>query len=144
MEHWGITLSGVWRGALDCCAKKALHPLWTVSWLLHSWITYLATDKSCNRKTRDRPALFSRFIQIVRVPRRVPKPVQSSGRDNPHYEFYLLWRWDVREPDAVGRKDCTLGCYWPACTVIGVWWHKYVRLKLFQVVLVNYKIVREG
>ena len=33
-----------------------------------------------------------------------------------------------------------LGCYWPACTV-GVWWHKNVGLKLFQGVLVNYKIV---
>ena len=37
-----------------------------------------------------------------------------------------------------GRKDCALGCHWPACTV--VWWHKNVRLKLFQGVLVNYKI----
>ena len=33
-----------------------------------------------------------------------------------------------------------LGCHWPACTVSGVWWHEYVRLKLFQGVLVNYKI----
>ena len=39
-----------------------------------------------------------------------------------------------------GRKDCALGCHWPACTV-GAWWHKNVRLKLFQGVLVNYKIV---
>ena len=29
-----------------------------------------------------------------------------------------------------------LACF----TVSGVWWHKYVRLKLFQGVLVNYKI----
>ena len=35
---------------------------------------------------------------------------------------------------------CTLCCHWPACTVSGVWWNKYVRLKLFQGVLVNYKI----
>ena len=27
-----------------------------------------------------------------------------------------------------------------ACTVSGVWWHKDVRLKLFQGVLENYKI----
>jgi hypothetical protein len=26
----GITLSGFWLGALDCCAKKAHHPLLTV------------------------------------------------------------------------------------------------------------------
>ena len=25
-----MTVSGVWRGALDCCAKKTHHPLWTV------------------------------------------------------------------------------------------------------------------
>ena len=30
----------------------------------------------------------------------------------------------------------SLACF----TVSGVWWHKYVRLKLFQDVLVNYKI----
>ena len=33
-----------------------------------------------------------------------------------------------------------LGCHWPACTVSGVWWHEDVRVKLFQGVLVNYKI----
>ena len=30
MERWVITLSGVCHGGLDCCAKKAHHPLWTV------------------------------------------------------------------------------------------------------------------
>jgi hypothetical protein len=39
-----------------------------------------------------------------------------------------------------GRKDCVLGCHWPAWTV-GVWGNKNVRLKVFQGVLVNYKIV---
>ena len=38
-----------------------------------------------------------------------------------------------------GRKDCELGFHWPACTVSGVWWHKDVRIKLFQGVLVNCK-----
>ena len=50
-------------------------------------------------------------------------------------ELYGWWflKW--------GRKDCVLGCHWPACTV-GVWWNRNVRLKLFQGVLVNYKRVR--
>ena len=39
-----------------------------------------------------------------------------------------------------GRKVCALVCQWPACTVSGVWWHKYVRLKMFQGVLGSYKI----
>ena len=34
------------------------------------------------------------------------------------------------------------GIFFKACSVSGVWWHKYARLKLFQGVLGNYKIAR--
>ena len=33
-----------------------------------------------------------------------------------------------------------LGCHWPACTDSGLLGHKYVTLKLFQGVLMNYNI----
>ena len=39
----------------------------------------------------------------------------------------------------LGRKDCELCFHGPACAVSGVWWHKDVRIKLFQGVLVNCK-----
>ena len=50
------------------------------------------------------------------------------------YVYMLQWRLMIPK---VREEGLTLGCHFPACTV-GVWWHKNVRLKLFQVFLVNY------
>ena len=72
MECWGITLSGVWRGgALDRCAKKAHHPLWTVLVYSSTPKRHIQHWKSLARsgKTRDCTLFFTRFIQILRVTR---------------------------------------------------------------------------
>ena len=61
-------------------------------------------------------------------------------RNNRSCSFCLCNRNQWRLVVFKARKDCALGCHWPDCTVSGVWWDKYVKLKLFHGFLVNYKI----
>ena len=105
-------LCGVWRGALDCCAKKAHHPLWTVlvdssapqlgyisrtgeksrsqSQNLRPTHAVKASDPTQTRVRHSSLFFFNRLIQIERVTSRVPEHVQDSGRDNPRYESLLV------------------------------------------------------
>ena len=109
MERRGITLSGVERGSLDCCAKKAYHPLWTVLVDSSAPENHIQHRRSvaCNRKTHDRPALFRRLSRpaplsdtlhyflpgsskLCGSPCREPEPVHDSFRDNPHHKSLLI------------------------------------------------------
>ena len=110
-----MTLSGVWRGALDCCAKKAHHPLWTVvvdssvpKWHIQHW-----RSLARNRKTRDQPALFRRLtgpapvstpyiifhplkLKLCGSPVGYPNPCRTLAEITPTTSLYLLWKYQRR------------------------------------------------
>ena len=89
------------------------------SWLLHSWITYPAPEKSPSQSQNPRPTWPAPVSDTVhyfspvssesvggKYPQ-VPKPVQDFSQDNPHYESLLV----VEVPET--SENLSAHSFWP-------------------------------
>ena len=99
----------------------------------------------------------SLFMKVCFFPQAIDKHLQTSLICYPFIFLHFKSCWftiimkttwpcfytcvqSVAAGGKVREEGLCACCHWPACIVGGVCWRKYVRLKLFHSVLVNYKI----